>query len=448
MKRNGKNRLYAIVTGISTCMLFLTITFCFISYDRSLQIKNTRIASINILAMMREKIDRVIMSRLMLAQGIVTYISLNPDMNYNEFQKFASAIINNDPIIKNVSILKNTTIIFAVPIYGNEKAIGIDLLTIPAQRDTVLKAIETHKPVIAGPVELVQGGYGIISRIPIYAPSRHNEYWGQASIVLRYEPLFELCGLNDYNLEYDIAIKGKDGLGKQGGLVWGDENVFTRNPITMDIDVSQGAWVLAVVPKSGWGGFHERQIYILLFGICCSFGIGVLVYSIIYTRSRLRVMAYHDSLTGLSNRIILNERLTEAFHHADRNNLAVGLVMLDLDNFKSINDNYGHDIGDLILVEVGRRLTALFRSIDSVIRLGGDEFMVILEDVKARDDIDILSSRIRSIFNEAFQIKGVSHVVDSSLGCAVYPEDTRSPIVLLKIADDSMYSDKKSRKTK
>ncbi len=154
--------------------------------------------------------------------------------------------------------------------------------------------------------------------------------------------------------------------------------------------------------------------------------------------------ANHDALTGLPNRNLFNDRLNTAIKVAQRENTKVALLFMDLDKFKSINDSLGHLAGDQLLKEVAKRLTAVLREGDSVSRLGGDEFTIILPDLTHGFDAEIIAEKILNELAKAYQIENKRVMITSSIGIAIYPNDGTTTEMLYKNADSAMYVAKKS----
>ena len=159
---------------------------------------------------------------------------------------------------------------------------------------------------------------------------------------------------------------------------------------------------------------------------------------------QIRQMAYHDSLTGLPNRKLFSDRLGIALTQAQRNKKEVGIAMLDLDNFKDVNDTLGHAAGDLFLKAAAERLSAALRKGDTVARFGGDEFVLILPDLKAVENAIQVAQKIVESFRKPFPIDTHQLVVTTSIGIAVYPDDGMDGGILLKNADIAMYQAKEA----
>jgi diguanylate cyclase (GGDEF)-like protein/PAS domain S-box-containing protein len=161
-------------------------------------------------------------------------------------------------------------------------------------------------------------------------------------------------------------------------------------------------------------------------------------------QDRLQWQAGHDELTGLPNRALLADRFERALDKAKRNETQLVVCLLDLDHFKPINDAYGHEIGDKLLVEIVTRLNQQLRDVDTLSRLGGDEFVILLEDLDNIEDVDGLMQRILQILAEPFCLGELSLSVSASIGLSVFPSDNSDPDTLLRHADQAMYVAKQS----
>jgi diguanylate cyclase (GGDEF)-like protein/PAS domain S-box-containing protein len=158
--------------------------------------------------------------------------------------------------------------------------------------------------------------------------------------------------------------------------------------------------------------------------------------------ARIRYMALHDALTGLPNRILLQDRLTQAIMLAHCNHERVAVLMFDLDNFKRINDSLGHHIGDGLLEAVSMRLRACLRESDIVARLGGDEFVIALPVISDNPDIEEVVQKLLASLRDPFQVEGHELHVSGSIGISQYPSDGENPAALLRAADTAMYAAK------
>lgn len=156
----------------------------------------------------------------------------------------------------------------------------------------------------------------------------------------------------------------------------------------------------------------------------------------------IQYMAYYDQLTGLPNRTLFGDRLTQAIHLAQRNGKLIGVVFIDLDNFKSVNDTIGHNAGDTIIQKVGQALVNHLQKTDTVARFGGDEFLLLLNDIDTGEDILAIADKFMGLFKQPFIINGQEFFLTCSAGIAVYPYDGEDEEVLIKNADIAMYQAK------
>jgi diguanylate cyclase (GGDEF)-like protein/PAS domain S-box-containing protein len=155
-----------------------------------------------------------------------------------------------------------------------------------------------------------------------------------------------------------------------------------------------------------------------------------------------RNMAHYDMLTGLPNRTFFNDLLAKAVAQARRNRQKLAVLFIDLDKFKPVNDNLGHDVGDLLLQDVARRLKLCVRESDTVARIGGDEFVVIITDVKEPRDARVVAEKIIAAAGDAFYPKGHKCDIGASIGISIYPEGGADIKELVKNADMAMYAAK------
>ena len=156
----------------------------------------------------------------------------------------------------------------------------------------------------------------------------------------------------------------------------------------------------------------------------------------------LTYLAQYDHLTGLVNRILFRDRLVQATARSKRMQQMIGLMLLDLDRFKLVNDTFGHDMGDELLKAVSERLKTCVREVDTVARMGGDEFTIILEGVSSEQNVLVVAKRITESIATPFELKGHCISIGISIGITIYPQDDHPVDELLKHADTAMYQAK------
>ena len=163
----------------------------------------------------------------------------------------------------------------------------------------------------------------------------------------------------------------------------------------------------------------------------------------------LKQVAYRDSLTGLPNRHLLLDRIEQAMAFSERNHKRFAVCFMDLDGFKAVNDNHGHEAGDQVLREVAHRVQLCLRNNDTVARLGGDEFVIVLTDINDDMAYEDVLVRVQSAIQQPMLVaEDVTVQISSSIGVTVYPSDDSAPSVLLEHADQAMYLAKRSGKNR
>ena len=190
---------------------------------------------------------------------------------------------------------------------------------------------------------------------------------------------------------------------------------------------------------------HESQELDFIRSICQTFG-GIIDRK--RAEARIERLAYYDTLTGLPNRRLLEDRLKHAIAQADRRQEQLAVIFLDLDRFKAVNDALGHTYGDLLLKEAGRRLAGCVRGSDTVARLGGDEFILILRGVSDEEQVQAVRLKIEHALQQPLGTlqgipEGEAVTVGASVGQALYPRDAQDAQSLLKVADQDMYRNKR-----
>ncbi|HEX6530027.1 MAG TPA: diguanylate cyclase [Burkholderiales bacterium] len=175
-------------------------------------------------------------------------------------------------------------------------------------------------------------------------------------------------------------------------------------------------------------------------------GVGRDITEIALARERIASLAYSDPLTGLANRTSLMPALDQAVQRARRKNAKLAVIFLDLDGFKQINDAYGHDAGDALLIELAGRLRDNLRASDLVARLGGDEFLVVLEEVQDHEPVEIVANKLLVETVRPYRLPGVQASVTASIGISMFPDDAADAVALMKHSDIAMYAAKQAGK--
>lgn len=155
--------------------------------------------------------------------------------------------------------------------------------------------------------------------------------------------------------------------------------------------------------------------------------------------------AFHDTLTGLPNRVLFNDRLEHALAQAKRYNWSLAVMFMDLNKFKEINDTYGHSAGDILLQTISKRLLEITREDDTISRHGGDEFLYLLMQIESKVDISLIANKIINSIEQPCSLEGQDIVISPSIGISIYPKDGDSSEALIKSADKAMYQAKRKK---
>ncbi len=159
-------------------------------------------------------------------------------------------------------------------------------------------------------------------------------------------------------------------------------------------------------------------------------------------QQKLERQANYDAVTGLPNRILVQDRLVQAMKVAARKDASVGIMFIDVDRFKNVNDTMGHAVGDMLLIEIAQRLRQVVREADTVARLGGDEFLIVLKEISSAEDAERVAQKVIQVMNEPFLLEGKEVYLGASIGITLYPRDGDDHHELLRHADAAMYKAK------
>ena len=391
-------------------------------------------------ATVRSRLESELNATLSLSLGLSTFVLAKPDFSPADLAQVAASLIRLQPAIRSVALAPDNVIRYIYPLAGNQKALGLRYLEVPAQRDAVLRLMREQRPVTAGPIELAQGGLGIINRIPVIftRPDGSPHYWGLASVAINPLPIFERAGIrSDTRDSMRYALRGKDGLGAQGEVFLGDATLFDNpDAVLMEVVIPGGSWQLAACPLAP---ADEHGLWMqALLGMLAAVAGALMAYSL-SAHQRIRSMALHDHLTGLANRRQFKLRGQDLFALARRSGCQLTLLNIDIDDFKSINDTYGHAAGDAVLVYVANTLRTCCRESDLLARVGGDEFVVLLPDTPAGPPLDALLDRLHAAIDVMVPGAAVPIRLHISIGVATCSDATPTLDALMHEADEAMY---------
>lgn len=436
-------------------------TFCFVlgaavtlhisDLVRDVLVSQHKQETFAILSEERARLEGQIGKTLALGQGLRSHIIVHPEqvMSQDNFAKISAHLTENNPVIRLIGLAPSNVISAVYPRKGNEKAIGLDYTSVPAQWPSVKEAMERRSTVIAGPVNLVQGGRALIARMPVYMPETPDQpleertYWGVISVVIDETNLMVAAGITDLSNQYRIAVVEHGDATASDKVVFGDAGAMSDDAISLQLHLPGIIdWEIRSLPIDGWRNSGKEVWISLLAGLALSALFAVMAFLLVLEVIRVRTMALHDALTGLANRRLLNDRMSQLATMSERTGAGFDIFYVDLNAFKPVNDNFGHVVGDLLLIEVAKRLKDHTRRMDTVARVGGDEFVVLAPGGMSREERAGFSNRLSARVGQSFKHGEASIAVRASIGNASFPEDANTVDDLLRIADARMYEQK------
>lgn len=354
---------------------------------------------------------------------------------------------------------------------GVEDILGLDVGSVPFLQRALSASLQRGAPVASRPFRLVEGNLAYVvfcpvlrSEVPPLARSNLPDKMVVDMVVdaagltepIKF-PVFDGGAVRIYHKDFSpddtkgqlLAMQGKARSPIETALF--PTFVYQKSLATMG-----EPFTLMIKRQVGWSDLNLGLLALL--GVLTLMSSLMLVAYLwvqqqgrgmqIENQKRLWQLANHDALTGLPNRMLLLDRLEQLLARMLRQEKHLAIMFLDLDDFKQVNDTYGHEVGDQLLKLVAERLRAAVRVDDTVARLCGDEFIILIEGVENREAQEAIGQKIQQNLSEGFLIEGQLFRVRTSIGIATFPEDGDSPEALLKQADMRMYADKRARSAK
>ncbi len=366
------------------------------------------------------------------------------DLEREEVDLILSPIVNQE-VISHVALLPDGVATHISPLEGREKSIGNNILEMPERQYEVKASMELRETVVSGPYKLTSGDKSIIARKAIYIVNDNGveEFWGIVGIALEMDVMLEnlsLYTMPDLNYQYSFSATVNET--ERNVIEKSDEYIEGRGESRI-IDLPNGYWELNIERKA-----DNTQILSIV-------GIFILGSILIFFRyktlrkkereiNEIRKEAITDNLTGLYNRSVID--IIERRQIKENGRMIV--YYIDLNRFKQVNDTYGHEAGDAVLIEVAKRLQYIIRHTDVAIRMGGDEFVLILNSIYEEQGIDLFTKRVKGICEEKLLFKGIELDIEMSFGYACFPKDGKTIEKVIKVADERMYKKKEEGREK
>ena len=373
------------------------------------------------------------------------------------FEAVGAEILKLYPGIGAVQLAPAGVVRQVVPLAGNEKALGHDLLADSQRTKEAFLARDTGRLTLAGPFNLMQGGLGAVGRLPVFLPDAAGlpAFWGFTSALIRFPAVLNTAGFDDIErqgYQWVLWRTHPDTAQRQVIAASGADNLLA--PASFGMTVPNGEWTFSIAPVAGWGdAAYQRNIMAL--GLFISLLVALLFGMLRHYPVRLRAevqqrarseseealriaatafeaqqgqidsLAFYDPLTQLPNRRLLLDRLDQALHASTRHARKSALLFVDLDNFKTINDTLGHHLGDQLLTLVAQRLKACSREGDTVAHLGSDEFVVMLEDLsedihEAANQAESVGEKMLAALAKVYPLTSGAHHSTTSIGITLF----------------------------
>ena len=403
-------------------------------------------------------LERRLSSIFTTAQILAYEVELN-NGNTEWFDGYADRLIQSIGGIENLQLSPDGIIKQIYPLKGNEAAIGLDIVSTPRFRDEALLAIQNRQLFVIGPVPLVQGGVAVISRSPVFLhkDTQHELFWGFASAVVYLDNLLETTQLKQLEKEgYQFNLTRMYADSDQSIPLFSSAIPLTDIKASTELILPVGKWTLSV-SRDLDQQLEKRRISGYMLSIIVALLLAMSLYGILLQPLRLRVLvkektaelqdlAYKDPLTGLPNRRYLQDSLPQILFDNQKAKRISAFIYFDLDNFKRINDTIGHDVGDQVLVIVANRLTKLQGMSDLVVRLGGDEFGILLGDINSKKQAGEKATRILESIRTPAKLEKREYMLSTSLGIAMIPEHGYDLVTIMQNADMALYQAKSQGK--
>ncbi|WP_115719496.1 diguanylate cyclase domain-containing protein [Gallaecimonas mangrovi] len=431
-------RILAVAIFVISCSA-VELFFHLIDSNRQAQ---ERAQIITELGNLRTKIESHSNAALYLVRGLSAYIKANPQASQAQITPILKNMYEDGKSIRSIAVAPDLIIQTVYPLQGNEKVLGVDFRKVPSQWPYVEKAINLKSTVLDGPVNLIQGGRGLINRTPIFLDN--GKLWGVVSVVLDIDNLLKQAGIYDEPTSLKLYLYNPKK--PENSTIYGDKRVLNdSNRVSQPLSLNNETWILSgagtLATKTPWWTLAGH-----LLGWLLSIALAVMYYVIMREHGLNKLLANSDSLTDLPNRRAFYNQVKECLGEYKKENRGFGILYMDLNGFKHINDTYGHEVGDDVLITTAKRLRQACRQGDQYFRLGGDEFVAILPAVSSKEEADHIGERILAAMKRDIVINSQLTLSISAAVGSAFPEPKDTIDSLLARADNRMYKDKRGNK--
>lgn len=428
MKKKTIVPLIVFLVGICLLSVF--------TYNTNVQIQKDRrtIAKLNAVTY-GQRIENDIENGIEITDTLKQLL-INGNGQIINFSKVAENLMSYS--IQSVQLAPNGVVTEIYPEEGNEAG-KIDLLK-DSRRGEISNYAKDHNiTIIQGPIKLKQGGSGLVVRNPIYLEDENGQeyFWGFTIVILRVPEIFEdsTNALSKFKYNYRLSREASV-LDKKYVEVDANCDKMIR-PVTYNLTVGKEKWKLEIMPRAGWS--NSTTLYLIFFGglslVLLLTGLTIVLFLLDERRVELKELANKDGLTKLYNRYGFDEMAEKMISKNPKEHCVA--VLLDVDDFKLINDMYGHAYGDKALISLSENMQKFFPSSALLGRNGGDEFCILLPNCTMEEVKESLIEFTKT--PKTFSYKGQTYSFCISLGYAEYPNNAIERSQLMRCADTALY---------
>lgn len=436
------------------CMTLLTISFVelLIRRDAEHEAALMRDTLLNTGALIAQEIQRNLSYGVVVTETLHALLESN-DYDVHEFDKWGEQLTSIGSGVGSVQLAPDGIVSHIYPLKGNEGAIGHNLLKDKHRDDGALLAIQSRELTFLGPLKLIQNGkYAVIARKPVFRIKHGEEkFWGFTIALLLVDDVLpaRVCQLDQQGLY--IKLEGYNPDSETASVLFTSEKWHGGNDVAMRIEVPNGEWVLHLAHDP-----IDNKYYMLSRIVTIFFSVFFSAYvfvqqclmsakqdEISYLNKRLTTLSLKDELTGVGNRRAGMMALEKRVQESQAANKSLSVLMLDLDLFKQVNDNYGHPAGDSLLRHSALCLKKAVPLCDTVFRIGGDEFIMHFPEMTLTQCADVAERIVEFVKNMPCEYDGKELPMSFSIGIAEYRSD-ESIESLLRRVDDKLYEAKKA----
>lgn len=403
-------------------------------------------------AFLSQEIQRNISAGIYSTETLYNFL-LFQDFNTNDFEKWAAVIVSEMYAATTLQLAPNGIISHIYPLKGNEKALGLNLLQDSRGSEGALRTIESKELTFIGPIELIQNGkQAVIVRKPVFMSEEGgSKFWGFIIALMYLDEIIPERVLSQYEQNFFFRILGDDPDNDEIPLIYESRGFYEEDCTTLIIEVPNGTWLLQMNYKPGNNPFYNPiRILLLMFSI-------ILAAYVYFQQDRIRQKAVEihalndklleislkDELCGCWNRRGGMQIIEQQISQAKRYGEIHSIVMIDMDFFKEVNDKHGHQAGDKLLQHLTNLLTDLLREPDAIVRLGGDEFLLVLPRIGLEDCIEVVKRIQEKVNSTPLLFEKVSLGLSLSMGIASYKKGENMEDLLHR-ADGKMYEVKEN----